>query len=163
MNSALRYNNWDFFLGEVERNIICWLICGLYRSKYMGSARHLQAGRLKVRHYKRSHQTQVSMFVTTEIWQKGLLEPRSLFPFLGFLTTIFAPVIFMLIFLFYKSDYVDGVFLYGVYYDAEDHKTWSHEMTGKERIGLFLLRCLYFNPGNIPEFPRMGWGTWQGI
>lgn len=112
MNSALRYNNWGFLLGEVERNIICWLICGLHRSKYMGSARHLQASRLKSRHYKRSHQTQVSMFVTSGTWHTELLEPRSLFQLLGFLITILIPVIFLLIFLFYQADYVEAVFLY---------------------------------------------------
>lgn len=138
MNSALRYNNWGFLLGEVERNIICWLICGLHRSKYMGSARHLQASRLKACHYKRSHQIQVSMFVTTGTWHTELLERRSLFQLLGFLTTIFVPVIFMLIFLFYKADYVEAVFLY-FFYDAEDSKPWSHEVTVRQQTGMFLL------------------------
>lgn len=139
MNSALRYNNWGFLLGEVERNIICWLICGLHRNKYMGSARHLQASRLKSHHYKRSHQTQVSMFVTSGTWQTELLEPRSLFQLLGFLATILVPVIFMLIFLFYKADYFETVFLYVFFYSAEGSKTWSHETTGKERTGIVLL------------------------
>lgn len=44
----------------------------------------------------------------------------------------------MLIFLFYNADYVEDVLLY-FFYDAEDSKTWRHEMNVKERTGMILL------------------------
>ena len=136
MNSALRYNNWGFLLVEVERNIICWLICGLHRSKYMGSARQLQASRLKSHHYMRSHQTQVSMFVTGGTWHTELLEPLSAPRFSG---NHIGSCNFHASLLVLKGWLRWNCIPVFFFYYAEDNKTWSHGMTGKERTGIVLL------------------------
>jgi hypothetical protein len=68
----------------------------------------------------------------------------------------------MLIFLFYKADYVEALFLY-FFYDAEDSKSWSREMNGKERTGMVLLGIVCGAIKVISQNFLGGPGTWKRI